>query len=402
MTRTRIKPYLAPIIIGCIWLAVQLGLLFYGPQPQRGAQSLGVLHGNDTPRYIEGAVSILGGGLPSGKAQGFLGYDLFVAFFLWSDLGEVGIILAQCLLSLAAAYCLYKIGTRICDEKTGLVAALMYTAFPEIQYWNFYILSESLFVSMVIISLFFIVESKGWRQILLACVVVGFTSIVRPNGFIIILSAGVYSGYVMFRRRRFYALAGVALAFVLLTPLAVEVLGGFWARYYPASHLARGAVVARLMETHLVVPGPPLSGLEEIQNPSYRTLYFVAHKPVFFLKLASRRLWYLFFAPRPYFSSLHNYFLLMTLVPAYILAAWGASGRVGSRATRWLLVSLVSFQCLVVVSTFVDSDNRVLLVILPVIFVFASRGAWRVWQQAWGPAAAAFKKRRSLRSGAPV
>lgn len=402
VARTRINPYLAPISIVCLWLAVQLGIILFGPVAHGGVQGFGVIHGHDTSRYIDAAIAIMEGEFPFGKAEGFLGYDLFVAFFIWSGLGEVGVALAQSLLSLAAAFCLYRIGMRLCDEKTGLAAALIFVAYPEIQYWNFYLLSESLFVSMVVISLFMMVEARGWWQALLACIVVGFTSVIRPNGFIILSSALVCLAYVMWRRRRFYAVAGIVLAVVLFMAPAVTLLSGFWARYYPASHLVRGVVVANYPESKLVMPGSPPAGLEELDNPLYKTLYFISDKPVFFLKLASRRLWHMFIATRPYYSSFHNGFLLMTLLPVYILAAWGVSGRVRSEACRLSLVSLVAFQCLVVVLTFVDSDNRVLLVTLPVSFVFASRGAWRVWEQARGPAASAFRKRRSVGTGSPV
>lgn len=382
MVRDRSDTYLAPVGLGALWLATQAWLLLYGARGNLISQSSIVRHGNDSLRYLEAAGLLMQGKLMLGKVRGFLGYDLFVTFFLWSGLGEVGMVLAQSLLTLAAAYCLYRIGLRLYDRRVGLLAAFAYVLYPELHLWDFYILSESLFVSMVIISLFLVLEARGWWRTALACLVVGYTSTIRPNGFILMLSAGVFFTYLMWRRRRFYVLAGAACALVLVLPLAVEVLSGFWARYAPVSHLAKGVVVASYKESHLVMPGLLPPGLGETQGLLYRYLLFIAYKPLFFLQLVFWRLWYMFLAVRPYYSATHNYILLMTLVPTYLLAAWGGLHRVNTEGGRLLLVSLICFQSLVVALTFVDSDNRGLLLVLPISFVLAAVGVRGLWEQA--------------------
>lgn len=382
MVGDRNASYLAPAGIGALWLATQVGLLFYGPAGQLESHGLAARYGVDTPRYLKAAGSIMAGSLPAGKAQGFLGYDLFVAFFLGSGLGEVGLILAQSLLSLLAAYCLYRIGLRLYDRRVGLLAALVYATYPLLQFWNFYILAESLFVSMAVICLFLVLEARGWWRTALACAAVAFTTTLRPNGVVVALAAASYLAYKLLRRRRFYLLGAAACALVLAAPVAAEVFGGLVARYDLLAHLAEGRVVGLYPESGLLTAGPLPPGIHQVENPLYQALVFIGHKPLFFLQLVFWRLWYMFAAVRPRYSAPHNYFLVMTMVPTYLLAAWGVLQRAKAEAGRLLLVSLVGFQCLTVALTFVDSDNRVLLVVLPVSFLLASRGAWGLWDKA--------------------
>jgi hypothetical protein len=117
--RLRDNHYITTIGFVVVWLAVQTGTFQYGPKGHIASKNFGILYGSDTPRYLEAAKAILMGKFPAGKAQGFLGYDLFTAFFLWSGLGEIGIILTQVLLTLVAAYCLYRLGLRLYDRKAG-------------------------------------------------------------------------------------------------------------------------------------------------------------------------------------------------------------------------------------------------------------------------------------------
>ena len=89
----RDNPGLIAIGMGIAWFAVQVGLLFFGPHGNLPTPHFIIRHGLDTVRYLTAAQSLLLGNLPTGGAQGFLGYDLFVAFFLWSGLGQIGIVL---------------------------------------------------------------------------------------------------------------------------------------------------------------------------------------------------------------------------------------------------------------------------------------------------------------------
>jgi hypothetical protein len=371
----RKNPGIIPIGYGVLWLVVQVGLLFFGPRNSFPTSHFIIRHGYDAERYLAAAQSILAGNMPIGPAQGFIGYDLFVTFFIWSGLGQIGIVLAQSLLTSLAAYCLYRLARRIFDNRAGLTAALFYVVYVELHYWNFYIQSESLFVSMIIISLFLVVEWRGWLRMSVAGLVVLFTSVIRPNGIILILSVGIYVSYSLLRARRYKALVGVACATVVAFPLAINFVSVILAHFHRVGRFSDGIIIAHYGKSYLAMPGVLPAGLQEIQNPLFKLLFFITQKPLYFLKLAGRRLWYLFVNMRPYYSAFHKYYLLMVLVPSYALAAGGVLSRSEHTAEKLFLLSLCCLQGLVVALTYVDNDGRYSLVLMPIVFVFAGGGA---------------------------
>lgn len=313
--------------------------------------------------------------MPTGKSLVNLGYEIFLAFFLWSGLGQLGVVLAQASLTGVAAYCLYRLARRLYDHKTGLLATFFYIAYADIHFWNYYILTNSLYTSMVIISLFLVVERKGWWWIFLACFIVTFTSSLRLHGVVLLMSVGLYILSSLWRSRRYMALAGLAGLFLVASVVAMELVPSVVDLNLVGVY-AEGRVIDAFEDGYLKMPGAFPESLDLVNNPFAKIPYFIAEKPVYFLKLASMKLWYLFLHVRPYYSDFHNYFLVLTLVPSYILAVLGLISPTDYPADKNLLLSFCVFQSIVVVLTFADWDGRYLVVMLPIIFIFSARGAW--------------------------
>lgn len=374
--RLRNNPGIIAIGLGVIWLAVQVGLFFFGPRNDLITPHYGIRHGIDTGRHLDAAESLISGKLPTGIAIRRLGYDLFVTFFLWSGLGQIGIVLAQALLTSVAAYCLYRLACRLYDHRTGLLAAFFYIGYAEIHAWNFYILTDSLFVSMVIISLFVVVEWRGLWLSAVAGLVVLFTCTVRPNGFILAASIGTYALYSLWKTRRYKVFMGVACIFLVTSLLAFKLVGDRLVYTPHIRHYVQGTIIYAYQPSALKMPGEPPVGLTVIESPLSRILFFIAEKPVYFLRLTVLKLWYLFLHTRPYYSDFHNYFTLLTLIPSYALAVWGLLSWTEYPAEKWLLVSVCFFQSLVVALSYASWDGRHLLVILPIVFLFSARGTW--------------------------
>jgi hypothetical protein len=379
MGRLRDNPRLVAIGLGIFWLAVQASLFFFGlPRLGGATPHFKVRLGADSSRYLNAAELLLHGKLPTGKAKRYLGYDLFVSLFLWSGLGKLGIVLAQALITGVAAYCLYRLARRLYDRRTGLLAAFFYIGYAEIHTWNFYILTDSLFVSMVIISLFVVVEWRGLWLSAVAGLVVLFTCTVRPNGFILAASIGTYALYSLWKTRRYKVFMGVACLFLVAFPVAIKLIDAMLVYSPILKHYARGAVMTGRQPSALTMPGIIPEGLTNVKSTLLAITLFIAAKPVYFLQLAGIKLRYFFLHTRPFYSAFHNYFSVLTLVPSYALALWGLFSRTDYPAERVLLISVIFFQSLIVALTLSDWDGRFLLVILPIVFVFASRGAWRL------------------------
>ncbi len=350
--------------VATVWFAVQFLLLARN----------GIRTGGDTGRYLGAADALLRGAWPVDKATSYLGYDFFVALFRASGLDPTGIVVAQIALSGIATFCLYRLARRMYGARTGMLAALMFAAYPEIQTWNTYILTESLFVSMSIIALSLVVAARRPWHIAFAALALIFACTVRPHAVILLPAVLAYVAWRLWLARCYRWLTVLGLAVALAVPLALTVVGGMLAHETVLKHYIDGTIIWGYDTLRLHMPGALAPDVTAATNPIGQILAFAADKPVYFLQLAGLKLWYQFLQARPYYSASHNIFLVATLLPVYALALWGATRPVAHGGARLLLISVVVFQSLAVAVTFADWDGRHLLVILPFLFVFAAAG----------------------------
>lgn len=145
----------------------------------------GVKIANDSPRYIFYANQVVEmGTFPSGQFFWYLGYIGFLSLFFSLNLGYPFIVAFQVLISGLAMLALYRSSIKITkgNYAVAFLAAAFYSLWPKIQLWNFYILTDSLFTSMTIISFWALVHIKNWKSILMIIPLLIFSFLIRPNG----------------------------------------------------------------------------------------------------------------------------------------------------------------------------------------------------------------------------
>lgn len=361
-------------LVAVVWLLVQAALFVQG----------GIRSGGDTGRYLEGAEALLRGAWPSGKAASYLGYDAFVTLFMGSGLGRMGIVAAQVALSGLAAFALYRLAARLYEPRAGLLAALCYVAYPPIQRWNFYILTDSLFVSSAVVSAWLVVRARGlWGWVAAGLAVLG-ASAVRPHGLGLLVAATAYGGWTLWRTRRHVLLGVLGAVVVAAAPGVLAVAGRALAREHLLEHYVRGTVVWGYDALNRPLPAAPPQAAAPGTNPLVGLVAFAAERPGHVARLAALRLGYEYFQVRPYYSPRHNAALLATLLPAYLLALGGLARRVSDPPARAYLLAIVLAQSLAVALTFADWDGRHLAVVLPFAFLFAGAGLSSVLERMHG------------------
>lgn len=356
---------LGGVLVAAAWLGVQVSLFWLG----------GIRQGGDTPRYLGAAEGLLRGEWPAGKATGYLGYDLFVALFLGTGLGTAGVVAAQVALSGLAVYCLYRLAARLYDRRVGMLAALLSAVYPAVQTWNFYVLTESSFVSLAIVSAWLWTGAGTPGARAAAGAVLLFASLVRPHGVVLLLAALAWVAWSLGQARRYALLAAVVAATALAVPGGAAVLGSQARHEQIVEHYARGTIIWGYAPLALPLPGPLPARVAAEPNPGLQIVAVAAAYPAYFLRLFGWKVGYEYVQARPYYSALHNGLLLATLLPAYALAGWGVSRRAADPAAKAFLVAVVVGQTGLIGLTFADWDGRHLLVILPVVFLFAAAGA---------------------------
>ena len=354
--------------LAALWATMQIWLYLTG----------GIRPAGDSGRYIGAAEVLLSGHLPtSGKAMSYLAYDGIVAIISGLGWGQGGVVFLQVIMSGVAAYTLYLLATYLYDWRAGIVAALLYVGFPDLQKWNFYILTESLFIATIILTSYVILARKGWQRIIFGGLLVLLATFLRPNGFIVPLSLLLYVLVWLWQDGKRHLVAGIIVATVVIVSVASIWVGGMLSKEHVLNHYIEGTVIWGHPESALIMPGQIADCTIAKGNALYEIACFVMAKPLYFIKLAGMKLFYFFLLARPYYSVPHNILIILFLLPVYTLTiiSW-YRGR--KEFVRWGFAAIIIFlQALVVTFTFADWDSRHLEVVLPLIFLFASGGA--VW-----------------------
>ena len=375
LLRQRLWQHHRALLAG-LWVLVQLALLrqYHGPY-----------FANDSARYLLYAKGIAGQGyFEPGHNLRYVLYPLFQSLWLWLGLGWWGIVAGQMLVSAAATTAIYRGTRRLAQGQRGAaaLAALLFIAWPDIQRFNVFLLTESLFISLLALSFgAFTRVRNGCRQdwlrllVLLAC-----TALARPNGFMVALAAGLAGLDVLRRRRDRRAWRAALLGLVLLAPLLWSALNHQLATYYLMDTYQRGELIFRyqLWAVHQPQPldmPPPGTG------PAARVLYFAAHNPSYLVRLMLGKLFVFVSYLKPHYSLAHRITGVLVLWPAYVLAGLATRRRGIWRPARFFLAAIFLLQTAIIMLTVDDWDVRFLAPVLPVVFVLAALEITSRWPQ---------------------
>jgi hypothetical protein len=358
-------PLRGVLLVGAVWLLGQVLLLVV----------VGPRHGGDSDRYLAEAAAWLSGRWPSGRSLLFSTYSLYVAAWRGAGFGTTAVVLGQIALSGAAAWWLYRLAATLYEPRVGVLAALLYVSCVELQVWNLYLLTESLFVSLTVLALLLLVRADRPGAWLVAALATVAAAAVRPHGLALLGAAAGFGLAALWRAQRRAALALAALAAAGVGVAGWMVISGMLGGWFrPANFLKRGQVIWGYAA--IVVPPPPsVASTPAGGNPLWETLATIWAHPGHALRVVTLRVGYEWAHVRPYYSTLHNAVILASLLPVYALAAWGLRRPVRRPRARGLLLGLLGLQTLIVALTFADWDGRHLLVMLPPVFVFAAAGA---------------------------
>lgn len=265
-------------------------------------------------------------------------------------------VLVQVLLSSAAAGFLCDATRRIFGDASGILAGLAQSVLYETFQWDVYILSDSVFVSLLIVTLWATVWALASPKPARLALVGGLlllVAITRPGGFLYSVGWLCCSCVILYRRggprlmsaRR--AVAGVSLAAVAAIVLAAGPLASrirFYARVMPEK-LASGVVISD-------DPGWDAPGAG----------------PITILARRVGALW-LPFVFR--FSVRHAGMNVVVLVPIFLL---GLAGMALSprRPEAWVVMVPIGVVHLCVLAIFVDWDWRYRAPMMPSLVVFAA------------------------------
>jgi 4-amino-4-deoxy-L-arabinose transferase-like glycosyltransferase len=329
--------------------------------------SIGIRTAGDSPRYLDGAENLLRG-LPLQERQPYYtGYLLLIAFCRMIGSGLPGVIAIQLMMAGLAALALYDLGRRLHGESAGLFAAALFAANPDIARWNAYILTDSLYISLVILAVWSTHKAFELRRYwyLMASTVLAAATLIRPNGSVLILVSLLYlcSG-IKRKRLRHLVIAAILLASILS---ALALLRFYTLRFgdNPVTILRYG--ITGISEWDVPMPAEPGPFAGEWTD----LISYVARHPFASLRLGATRVAIELIHARPFFSFKHNALLFVSLPVIYLLALVGLRLSRNRSLMRLVVLTIVAHLA-VVAATYADWDGRFLLYVLPLICLLSS------------------------------
>ena len=311
----------------------------------------------------------------------YAGYGLFVKLIMLTGLGREAVILAQVMLSALGAVLCYTITLQLSGSRgVSFFATLLFITWYKLRIWDYFILTESLFITGSLITFHLMVHRRHPGYVLLAALL---TFTVRPAG--IVLLAGTAAWFLV--RYGHWLRAGkafvpAAAAFVLLLLLGLSTM---LRQYQLVETWSSGKIVYNVdnypdsaIRDRLTIPPPdnlnvPDPGLP----PLVRAAAFAGAHPAYFARLTLTKFYYFVTDTRPYYSLRHNLFSFFFLTGLWFLAL-RALLRSSDRAASVFTAVYLGGTILMASLTILSWEGRFFAPLYPFLFICAAIGTSRI------------------------
>ncbi len=360
-------------ILVLLWLGIHILLVH-----QYGLRNL-----HDAASYVRRADYLLIHGSMEDSQDIFYAVPVgLIALFRWLFPGQlVPFLFFQSIVSVLAAIALYRAGSKLFNNTlAGLATGVIFLSGWDTIQWNTTTMTESLACSVICFILYrltcFRGSAKDYAWIITLLIINFFT---RPTGIVIIVGTLAFLlHYYRHDIRRNYRVMMIGIPCLLI--LAYWSADQMFTRWDFTDQYRRGNIVTYMdvieggtlyrSEMRLDTAGIILTG----QEPSvWKIVAFVINNPAHFVKAACLKVYYLMTGIRPYYSTLHNVYILIWLALMYTLYYIGWRNTPKSSVRFFTMAVVILNCCLIGIST-VDWDNRFYIPMQPGIVLLAGGG----------------------------
>lgn len=329
----------------------------------------GVMTSVDTPLYTQSANDLLTQfTVEDTHAFWYVSYSLTLALILNFTNSLLAVVVFQVLLSGIALRALYKaVVTTSNDKNAAFLACFLYVFWFEIHTWNVFIYTESLFISSSIITFYLLVHSRTYSQYVLAVAFILFSCLIRPVGISLLAASMVY----LFIKLQLPTKPKM-IASIIVTGLTFILLNKMLESYELVTSYAKGEII--YPDVTFLVDKIQINSLPTGDYPLLVFAEFILEHPVYFIELCAIKLTLFFAHVKPYFSFLHNGYIVIVLYPLYFLAVKGYRFAILDKSVKGFILSFVGFQAVTVMVTSENWDGRFLMPALPFIFILSAVG----------------------------
>ena len=342
-----------------------------------GSLENGVLFGTDSKFYIREATEILNGEASILDFKSKFGYILFLTPFIYFDIPFVMIVCFQFFLTGISALCLYKITAKFFCELSGVICVALFLLYFPLQIRNFYILTEMIFIDISIFLTYLIVFFKRTYLPIIVFLIVAMISI-RPNGILFLFSILASIFYFLIKYKKYFYLSlFVVVSLILISPI-INLLNSYIIDLNLIDSISnKGIIWGWSLENNERCRNSCL-GVELInknfQNNIFDIFNFIFINIIEFSKIFILKAFWLLLRARPYYSDIHNFYILFFDVIFYTGFVYGFLKRPKDNFSVNVILFFIFFSICLVGLTFVDWSGRFSLYFLPLIMIFSSYG----------------------------
>lgn len=353
------------LFLYCAFFIVQL-ILFI---------KIGVFTSLEAEKYVtQGNLLYETGKLSDTKYIFYLPVILLVYLCRLIGTSYLPVVLVQVALSGLSLFYFYKLSANIGNKRIAFYSSLLLALFIPLQVWNFYLYSDSIFISLTIIYTYLIYTygTKGIKGTVVILLFLFLLLFSRPHGLLFIPPTIIY---LLFRNQTRLALLGnIGLCLLLLIGMYILLNTAFTGGEDMDA-------MKPFVEEHIIcfVPlKPEGADLDIIKtaSPVNDIFYYIFHNPLHFLKFTFLKLYSFFNMTRSYYSTGHNILLSLILIPVYLFGLTGFFRflKPFKNFTLFLVSLLIlyplgaTFQC-------DDWHSRFTLVVFPYFILLACIGA---------------------------
>lgn len=336
----------------------------------------GVVTELEADKYITEAKLFIDTGSFSAPRFYFYCTTIFILVFAFkTGIGIFGAFVIQALLNLTAFIIFYKALTKIFLSSLVPILIIFYLlAFSPYQSWIVFLYTESVFFSIILIltSLLILYRPTNLKNILIILAALLLTLISRPLG--ILFGVGVYF-FFFFNANKTWKII-IACSSVIFIAIGYFFVNSIF------STIHDWRITQAFEEESIICDLPAAEPYQKLDlsstgSPVYQLWYYLIHNFSHFLMFAGIKLKYFFLMTRNYYSSAHNYFLLLNVIPVYLLVVYSFFIRKihFGNGVNVFLASSILIYAITIVFQCDDYHNRFILSIYPFFVMLAARTA---------------------------
>lgn len=342
----------------------------------------GLQTGGEAEKYIDNANRIL---QHRELRNGFFGifyvvYSLLVALFVKCSIPLIVVAGVQILFSATAALCLYKLLLRsIGNSPIAFLFFIAYLCCYPIQKWNFFLYSESLHTSLLVIGVYafqkMLLENKRAGILLF-----GFVGLLilfsRPVGLIFSFAAGIALLVWLYRNNKHPLCLGLLISGI---GVLVLILNSPVTSFVNPDSLKRMEVICQ------VPTSQGDTSYLEFNRAGLVKAFMVIRDDIGwgnFFSIGVKKLGSFFGMWRPYYSWQNNFLLLLYCI-FYPFALLGIFLKQPPEFyyIKLLSVAYLLLTCLAIFFTCDDWANRFISPAFPFVLILAACGVWSLFKQ---------------------